>query len=112
MGLQAKVLNSQTHRVDLKKTYMFRLSSLITAVREFTALCKCRHYPLLPLMLNGAHEPGSLKLDSLGVNYVRWLEASFNESQQNAIKAAATSSGFTLIKGRQFFFTKLNTTFE
>jgi senataxin len=33
------------------------------------------------------------------LEYVRWLRRSFNESQQEAIAAAATSHGFTLIKG-------------
>eukprot|EP00644_Phytophthora_capsici_P004094 jgi/Phyca11/557343/estExt2_Genewise1Plus.C_PHYCAscaffold_1070047 len=40
-----------------------------------------------------------MKLDSLGLKYVQWLSRTFNESQREAITAAATSEGFTLIKG-------------
>jgi len=54
---------------------------------------------LMPLLLSGDHQFGSMKLDSLGVDYVSWLRKTFNESQQEAITAAATSQGFTLIKG-------------
>ncbi|ETV98167.1 hypothetical protein, variant 2 [Aphanomyces invadans] len=53
----------------------------------------------MPLLLSGKAQPPTTKLDSLGMAYVAWLKKTFNESQQEAIAAAATSHGFTLIKG-------------
>lgn len=101
-GLQVKALTKRWRRVASgpdDTIYMFRINNLITSMREFSALCRCRDYPLMPLLLSGEHKKGSLELDTLGHHYVQWLESHFNESQQEAIKAAATSSGFTLIKG-------------
>lgn len=101
-GLQVKALTKRWRRLSTgadDEIYMLRISNLITSMREFAALCRCRNYPLMPLLLSGEHKKGSLELDSLGHHYVQWLESHFNESQQEAIKAAATSSGFTLIKG-------------
>ncbi|CAI5722852.1 unnamed protein product [Peronospora destructor] len=79
--------------------YLFKLNNLVTSVREFRALCDCNHYGLLPLLLSGEHKQGTMHLDSLGLKYVQWLSRTFNESQREAITAAATSEGFTLIKG-------------
>ncbi|RLN66943.1 hypothetical protein BBJ28_00004637, partial [Nothophytophthora sp. Chile5] len=79
--------------------FLFKLNNLVTSVREFRALCDCSNYQLMSLLLSGQHKQGSMRLDSLGLKYVQWLTRSFNESQQEAIAAAATSEGFTLIKG-------------
>ncbi|RHY32815.1 hypothetical protein DYB32_002218 [Aphanomyces invadans] len=78
---------------------VFKISNLVTSIREFRALCQCRDYKLMPLLLSGKAQPPTTKLDSLGMAYVAWLKKTFNESQQEAIAAAATSHGFTLIKG-------------
>jgi hypothetical protein len=75
------------------------MSNLITSFREFRALCECREYKLMPLLLEGHAQPRPMTLDTLGVGYLEWMTRSFNESQQDAITAAATSQGFTLIKG-------------
>ena len=109
-SFQVKVLNEKWRKFEMNETktqtiYAIKVNNLITSMREFTALCKCRDYPLLPLLLSGNHSPWSLELDTLGVHYVQWLKSHFNQSQQEAIIAAATSSGFTLIKGT-FCFTR------
>lgn len=96
MSVLSTAWSTLDHEADL---YLFKLNNLITSVREFRALCDCREYQLMPLILSGHHESGSMRLDSLGLEYVRWLNRSFNESQLEAITAAATSHGFTLIKG-------------
>lgn len=99
-GLIMSVLSTAWSSVDQEDNlYLFKLNNLITSVREFRALCDCRDYQLMPLILSGHHRTGSMRLDSLGFEYVRWLNRSFNESQLEAITAAATSEGFTLIKG-------------
>lgn len=99
-GLRLLVLGSNWRSVDQEdELFLFKLSNLTTSVREFRALCDCRDYQLMPLLLSGRHQKGSMRLDSLGGEYVRWLNRSFNESQLEAITAAATSEGFTLIKG-------------
>lgn len=99
-GLRLLVLGSNWRSVDQEgELFLFKLSNLTTSVREFRALCDCRDYQLMPLLLSGKHQKGSMRLDSLGGEYVRWLNKTFNESQLEAITAAATSEGFTLIKG-------------
>lgn len=99
-GLIISVLSTAWSIIDQEADlYLFKLNNLVTSVREFRALCDCRDYQLMPLILSGRHESGSMRLDSLGLEYVRWLTRSFNESQLEAITAAATSHGFTLIKG-------------
>ena len=96
-----KVWTDSVRAVEAEKKdiHLFKLSNLISSMREFTALVKCSNYKLFPLLLSGEHQPGSLKLDTLGAHYVQWLTDHFNDSQLAAIKYAATSSGFTLIKG-------------
>ncbi|KAF0743820.1 hypothetical protein Ae201684P_003869 [Aphanomyces euteiches] len=79
--------------------FAFKISNLVTSFREFRALCQCREYKLMPLLLSGEAQSASTRLDSLGMAYVQWLRNTFNESQLEAITAAATSHGFTLIKG-------------
>jgi hypothetical protein len=56
-------------------------------------------YPILPRLLQGSHQEGSMKLEHLGAGYDQWLQSKFNRSQQCAIAAGATSDGFTLVKG-------------
>ncbi|KAL7685134.1 putative P-loop containing nucleoside triphosphate hydrolase, DNA2/NAM7 helicase, AAA [Plasmopara halstedii] len=99
-GLTMTILRTGLSVLEkLDKVYLFKLNNLITSVREFRALCDCSHYGLLPLLLSGEHKQGTMQLDSLGLKYVQWLKKTFNESQREAITAAATSQGFTLIKG-------------
>lgn len=99
-GLTMTILRSGLCVLEnLDKLYLFKLNNLVTSVREFRALCDCSHYGLLPLLLSGEHKQGTMQLDSLGIKYVQWLTKTFNESQREAITAAATSQGFTLIKG-------------
>lgn len=100
-GLSLTVLATDWARFEPMREdlFVFKLNNLVTSVREFRALCDCEHYRLMPLLLSGEHRPGSMLLDSLGLGYVRWLRSAFNESQLEAITAAATSEGFTLIKG-------------
>ncbi|RLN46974.1 hypothetical protein BBJ29_003259 [Phytophthora kernoviae] len=99
-GLTMTILRSGWGALE-KETdiYLFKLNNLVTSVREFRALCDCSHYGLMPLLLSGEHKQGSMRLDSLGLKYVQWLNKTFNDSQREAIAAAATSEGFTLIKG-------------
>ena len=101
-GLCVNVLQKVWKKVDLEKFYITKVSSLITSFREFNALYNCRNYPLLPKLLSGEHLPGKHRddlINCLGSDYVEYLEKHFNESQREAITAAATSTGFTLIKG-------------
>lgn len=99
-GLTMTILRSGFGALEKEENvYLFKLNNLITSVREFRALCDCSQYKLLPLLLSGDHKEGTMKLDSLGLKYVQWLSRTFNESQREAITAAATSEGFTLIKG-------------
>jgi senataxin len=99
-GLTMIVLGSQWRSMDqAEELFLYKLNNLVTSVREFRALCDCREYELMPLLLSGQHQKGSMRLDSLGIEYVRWLNNAFNDSQLEAITAAATSEGFTLIKG-------------
>jgi senataxin len=99
-GLLIRVLSASWRTIDQEEDlYLFKVSNLITSVREFRALCDCKDYNLMPLLLSGHHKQGSMQLDTLGIEYVRWLQRTFNESQLEAITAAATSHGFTLIKG-------------
>ncbi|KAF0689563.1 hypothetical protein As57867_018918, partial [Aphanomyces stellatus] len=79
--------------------FAFKISNLVTSFREFRALCQCREYKLMPQLLSGQAQPPTMRLDTLGAAYIQWLRNTFNESQQEAITAAATSIGFTLIKG-------------
>ncbi|CAI5730304.1 unnamed protein product [Hyaloperonospora brassicae] len=99
-GLTMTILRSGWGALEKEKsTYLFKLNNLVTSVREFRALCDCSHYGLLPLLLSGKHKQENMQLDSLGLKYVQWLSRTFNDSQREAITAAATSEGFTLIKG-------------
>ncbi|ETI35874.1 hypothetical protein L917_17102 [Phytophthora nicotianae] len=99
-GLTMTILRSGLGALEKEENiYLFKLNNLITSVREFRALCDCSHYGLLPLLLSGEHKQGTMQLDSLGLKYVQWLSRTFNDSQREAITAAATSEGFTLIKG-------------
>ncbi|OQR89917.1 hypothetical protein THRCLA_09515 [Thraustotheca clavata] len=85
--------------VNNKPLFMFKIGSLVTSLREFRALCECRDYKLMNLLLSGSSLPSTMRLDTLGAGYVQWMRNTFNTSQQEAITAAATSEGFTLIKG-------------
>ncbi|KAE9031373.1 hypothetical protein PF011_g155 [Phytophthora fragariae] len=99
-GLTMTILRSGWGALEKEEAiYLFKLNNLVTSVREFRALCDCSHYELMPLLLSGEHRQGTMQLDSLGLKYVQWLSRTFNESQREAITAAATSEGFTLIKG-------------
>lgn len=99
-GLTMTILRSGLGVLEKEEhVFLFKLNNLITSVREFRALCDCSHYGLLPLLLSGEHKQGTMQLDSLGLKYVQWLSRTFNDSQREAITAAATSEGFTLIKG-------------
>ncbi|KAG6612686.1 uncharacterized protein IUM83_03410 [Phytophthora cinnamomi] len=69
------------------------------ASKEGLTMTILSHYGLMPLLLSGEHRQGTMQLDSLGLKYVQWLSRTFNDSQREAITAAATSEGFTLIKG-------------
>uniref|UniRef100_A0AAV1V387 Helicase ATP-binding domain-containing protein n=1 Tax=Peronospora matthiolae TaxID=2874970 RepID=A0AAV1V387_9STRA len=99
-GLTMTILRSGWVALEKEKNiHLFKLNNLITSVREFRALCECSRYGLLPLLLSGKHKQENMQLDSLGLKYVQWLSRTFNDSQREAITAAATSEGFTLIKG-------------
>ncbi|TYZ63065.1 hypothetical protein PybrP1_006881 [[Pythium] brassicae (nom. inval.)] len=99
-GLTMLALSSRWNAIDKPdELFLYKLNNLVTSIREFRALCDCRDYRLMSLLLSGQHRMGSMRLDSLGAEYVRWLTRTFNDSQLEAITAAATSDGFTLIKG-------------
>lgn len=82
------------------------LTSLVSAVREFTALLEVRQAKLLPHLLaaekritsGGASSEASLSQRAPETRSEGILDG-FNESQRAAIEDAATQKGFTLVKG-------------
>ena len=103
---------------DTKLMYLVKLGCNITALREFTALCRIDMLPLQKFLL-GQHlerdKPRKLShnqstqqlLDqmggkaALGVGFMKYAESKFNTSQLTAIAASAHEygdGGFTLIK--------------
>jgi hypothetical protein len=90
------------------------LTSLVSSIREISALLNVGKMPLLPRLLNGDRDPSlprslapslppSEAVDAafaeLGEGFGKAVLGKFNPSQVGAIKAAATNKGFTLIKG-------------
>jgi hypothetical protein len=90
------------------------LKSLVSSIREINALLNAPRMPLLPRLLNGDRDPSlpsslppslppSEAVDAafaeLGEGFGKAVLGKFNASQVGAIKAAATNTGFTLIKG-------------
>ena len=90
------------------QTTMFAmpLFSLVSAVREFTALLEVKQTKLLPHLLaaekripsGGASSGASLSQREPGGRIEGGLDG-FNDSQRAAIVDAATQEGFTLVKG-------------
>jgi senataxin len=122
-GLLLRVSKRWWATLGEKDMYLFKLGSNITAVREFTALCRVESLPLKRYIL-GQHlvdnehkkvaSPGKNKhamldamggSDALGKGFIHYVQNKFNPSQLAAISAAAEEygdGGFTLCKGRTY----------
>uniref|UniRef100_A0A7S2A4T2 WW domain-containing protein n=1 Tax=Ditylum brightwellii TaxID=49249 RepID=A0A7S2A4T2_9STRA len=97
--------------------YMVRVGGSVTAVREFTALCRVDKIPLMKYLLGGNTSQHSEAIfrnssdellstmsgqNSLGIGFRIYVKSKFNRSQLGAITAAAREygdGGFTLVKG-------------
>jgi hypothetical protein len=119
-GLVLKVSKRKWAVIGQKEMYLVKLGSNITALREFTALCRVDTLPLKHYLL-GLHlekEENRRKLSSrqstdqilqllggsqaLGTGFIDYCRGKFNASQLTAIAASANEygeGGFTLIKG-------------
>lgn len=119
-GLVVKISKRRWAVVGQKEMYCIPLGNNITALREFTALCRVDQLPLKKFLF-GLHlekEENRRKLSSrqsteqllqlmggkqsLGVGFIDYCKKKFNNSQLTAITASAHEygdGGFTLIKG-------------
>ena len=119
-GLIVKVSKRKWATIGQKDMFLVKIGSNVTALREFTALCKVQSLPLRRFLL-GQHleqERNRRKLssqqstenllqllggkESLGQGFIDYCKHKFNTSQLTAIAASAHEygeGGFTLIKG-------------
>jgi hypothetical protein len=122
-----KVSKRKWATMGAKQMYLVRIGSNVTALREFTALCRVETLPMKRYLL-GQHlqqqtQPSNTKtgavvsssskssqhlLDqmggtqALGKGFIEYARRKFNASQLTAIAASANQygdGGFTLIKG-------------
>lgn len=112
----AKLGTNNSHN---KIMYLVKLGSNVTALREFTALCRIDMLPLQKFLLGQHLEKGKPRKLSrnqsteqllnqmggkaaLGEGFLKYAQNKFNSSQLTAIAASAHEygdGGFTLIKG-------------
>jgi senataxin len=91
----------------VKALFMHPLGPVVSALREWEALNSLDKIPLVREILEGremtenSDQADCTKLcdETLGSTFSGWMRSKFNPSQQDAIAAAASSEGFTLIKG-------------
>ncbi|KAL3927299.1 MAG: hypothetical protein SGBAC_013141, partial [Bacillariaceae sp.] len=119
-GLILKVSKRKWAIVGSQKMYFFNIGSNITALREFTALCKVDGIPLKKFLLGNpakSTKEGSVLqqkrvrdnlveemggASALGKGFTEYVQRKFNPSQLRAISAASSGygdGGITLIKG-------------
>ena len=118
-GLLLKVSKRWWATVGEKDMYLWKLGSNITALREFTALCRVETIPLRrnlfgQNLVDDAHKkiathdnPRDMLdamggVNALGKGFTNYVKEKFNPSQLAAISASANQygeGGFTLIKG-------------
>jgi senataxin len=124
-GLQLKVSKKFWAKVSdgSEDWHLLKIGSNVTALREFTALCRMDVLPLKRYLLgqhldtaeakrtNEKHNESATKaellnkmggVDALGRGFTDYVHKKFNPSQLQAISASATDygdGGFTLIKG-------------
>lgn len=123
-GLQLKVSKKWWATVSDSSSDLWVLLKIgcnITALREFTALCRMETIPLKRSLLGQDLEEGSAKLENsqrsstkaellnkmggvskLGKGFAMYAQKKFNASQMQAIASSAADygdGGFTLIKG-------------
>ena len=118
-GMTLKVSKRRWATIGQKEMVLFRVGSNVTALREFTALCRIEQLPLKQFLLGEhlAKEENRRKLSrnqspevllermggsQLGEGFQQFCRRKFNQSQLTAIAASAHEygeGGFTLIKG-------------
>lgn len=126
-GLILKVSKRKWAQIGAKEMLVLKVGSNITALREFTALCKVQSIPLKKYLLgqhlgsnttttkkktkikdemSQNHKAALLKemggVQALGEGFSKYVQKKFNPSQLRAIAAASRGygdGGFTLIKG-------------
>ena len=121
-GLLLRVSKRWWATLGQKDMYLWKLGSNITAVREFSALCRVESLPLKRYILgehlvDNAHKTAAAAhnknkhamldamggTNALGKGFIKYVQNKFNPSQLAAISAAAEEygdGGFTLCKGR------------
>ena len=124
-GLILKVSKRKWAQIGSKEMLVLKVGSNITALREFTALCKVQSIPLKKYLLGqhlekkdnssvqssskaitNSNKKAALKemggVNALGEGFTNYVYKKFNPSQLRAISAASRGygdGGFTLIKG-------------
>lgn len=121
-GLMLRVSRKLWLAIGGKDMWLLKVGSNVTALREFTALCRTRTIPLLEYVLGEqmSHKKSKTtrkddsKMDkaalleamggsnALGKGFMRYAGKKFNPSQLGAISAASIEygeGGFTLVKG-------------
>jgi hypothetical protein len=131
LGFVGRALNHRSGSVDgllvrvtqklwtqfsaLTELFVIKIGSNITAIREFNALMRVDKLPLNSYLLGAKaaadqpdRQPKGQVLDELPVAFQTFLKSKANQSQLDAISAAAREygdGGFTLIKGPPGKFT-------
>ncbi|CAM9671280.1 unnamed protein product, partial [Discosporangium mesarthrocarpum] len=100
-GLAVRVSSDRMREKRPKDMYMhlLALGTLRPTMREFDAITGLGRVSLRSQLLSGHPVSVGTAMESLGQPWLDWLRNKFNSSQQEAIQAATTSEGFTLIKG-------------
>ena len=121
-GLILKVSKRKWAQIGCSEMFLLRIGGNITALREFTALCKVETIPLKKYLLGNHLEKAKEPLtranqvakekeallrkmggvQALGKGFTVYAEQKFNQSQLMAISASAEGygdGGITLIKG-------------
>ena len=121
-GLLLKVSKKWWATLGTEDMLLWKLGSNMTALREFTALCRVESIPLTSLFIGTAlggwrdakktaardtNNPHAMLdamggVNALGKGFTKYAQEKFNSSQFAAISASAEeygNGGFTLIKG-------------
>jgi senataxin len=124
-GLILKVSKRKWAQIGSSQMFLLRIGGNITALREFTALCRVETIPLKRYLLGHHLDKGDKRasvrqatsshptqkevllkkmggVEALGKGFTEYAEKKFNPSQLMAISASAQGygdGGFTLIKG-------------
>jgi senataxin len=124
-GLVLKVSKRRWAQIGSPQMFLLRIGGNITALREFTALCRVETIPLKRYLLGHHLDKGDKRasvrqatsshptqkevllkkmggVEALGKGFTEYAQKKFNPSQLMAISASAQGygdGGFTLIKG-------------